>query len=394
MKTIRKHWLLPGKVTVKILLVAILTLLYLAVGTSRGQTPKTLAVLNIDTKNLELDPVAMGNLVRLELEKTKVYNVMDKYEAAYIIEKEGLNIIDCYGKTCLMEIAKTLKVDKLVAGYAERFGDKIVINLWLIDVGSSFVEKTNVTEYQYIPEEIQIMTEISVKRLLGLDIDPNLVNLLVNYEDPIVSTRTNLRLNGPRMGIAYITGDRADRLTAPTEDGGFDGYPYLSQFGYQYEIQYLSAGNFQALVEFLLVFSGLEQQFFNPNIVFMNGFRMGKGGWEIAFGPSVSLRKTAMGFYDENGLLSNNKEKWYLEEEWVKLKGTEITNPYIVKEQLDKRGDINFSTGWIWAIGKTFKSGYLNIPVNAYVSPDKEGWYVGFSIGFNVSRTRRRQDEK
>ncbi len=394
MKAIKKHWLIPEKVKFKILLVAILALLCLAGGTSNGQTPKTVAVLNIDTKNIDLDPVAMGNLVRLELEKTKVYSVMDKYEAAYIIEKEGLDINNCYGKTCLMEIAKTLKVDKLLTGYAERFGDKIVINLWLIDVESSLIEKTNVTEYQYIPEEIQIMTEISVKRLLGLDIDPNLVNLLVNYEDPIISTRTNLKLNGPRMGIAYITGDRAERLKAPTKEGGFDGYPYLSQFGYQYEIQYLSAGNFQALVEFLLVFSGLEQQFFNPNIVFMNGFRMGKGGWEIAFGPSVSLRKTAMGFYDENGLLSNDKDKWYLEEEWVKLRGEEIANPYEVKEQLDNRGGINFSTGWIWAIGKTFKSGYLNIPVNAYISPDKEGWYIGLSIGFNVSRTRIRQDDK
>jgi hypothetical protein len=394
MKTIRKHWLLPDKVKIKVLLVTILSLLSLAVVTSKGQIQKTVAVLNIDTKNMELDPVSMGNLVRLELEKTKVYSVMDKYEAAYILEKEGLDISNCYGKTCLIEIAKALKVDKLVAGYAERFGDKIVINLWLIDVESSFVEKTNVTEYQYIPEEIQIMTEISVKRLLGLDIDPNLVNLLVNYEDPIVSTRTNLKLNGPRMGIAYITGDRAERLMAPTKDGGFDGYPYLSQFGYQYEIQYLSAGNFQALVEFLLVFSGLEQQFFNPNIVFMNGFRMGKGGWEIAFGPSVSLRKTAMGFYDENGLISNDRDKWYLEEEWVKLQGEEMANPYEVKEQLDNRGDIGFSTGWIWAIGRTFKSGYLNIPVNAYISPDKEGWYIGLSIGFNVSRTRIRQDEK
>ena len=85
-------------------------------GTSNGETLKTIAVLNIDTKDLDLDPVAMGNLVRLELEKAKVYNVMDKYEVAYIVEKEGLDISNCYGKTCLMEVAKSLKVDKFITG--------------------------------------------------------------------------------------------------------------------------------------------------------------------------------------------------------------------------------------------------------------------------------------
>jgi hypothetical protein len=393
MKAIKNRWVLPGQVILRMLLGTILALTFTMAGASNGQIPKTIAVLNIDTKNMDLDPISMGNLVRLELEKTKVYSVMDKYEAEYIIQKEGLHINNCYGKSCLLEVAKILKVEKLLAGYAERFGDKIVINLRLIDVETSLVEKSDITEYQNIPEEIQIMTEISVKKLLGLDIDPNLVNLLVNYEDPIISTRTNLRLNGPRMGVAYITGDMAERLMAPTDEGGFDGYPILSQFGYQYEIQYLSAGNFQALVEFLGVFSGLEQKLFNPVIVFMNGFRMGSSGWEIAFGPSLSLRRTANGFYDKNALLGGDENQWYLEEEWVQTFGPGSQNIYEIKELLDSRGNVVIGTGWIWAIGRTFKSGYLNIPVNVYVSPDKEGWYVGLSIGFNVSRTRRLQDQ-
>ncbi len=393
MKTKKKHWLLPERKTLKILLAVILAWFYIMAGTSNGQTLKTVAVLNIDTKDLELDPVSMGNLVRLELEKTKVYSVMDKYEAAFIIEKEGLNVNNCYGKSCLLEIAKSLEVDKLLTGYAERFGDKIIINLRLIDVKSTLLEKSDVTEYQNIPEEIQIMVEISVKKLLGLDIDPNLVNLLVNYEDPIISTRTNLKLNGPRMGVAYITGDKAERLTAPKSEGGFKGYPVLSQIGYQYEVQYLSAGNFQALIEFLAVLSGLEQQFFNPSIVFMNGFRVGKGGWEIAFGPSVSLRQTAKGFYDKKNLLEGGEDRWYLEEHWMYLEQfeNEKIKDYEIEEQLDSRGDMVIGTGWIWAIGRTFKSGYLNIPVNAYVSPDKDRWYVVFSIGFIVSRTTKLQ---
>ena len=380
---------LPWKKTFKILLFVIMALFYAMAGTSKGQSPKTIAVLNIDTKDLSLDPVSMGNLVRLELEKTKVYSVMDKYDVAYVTEQKGLDISNCYGKTCLLEIAESMNVDKLLTGNAERFGDKIIINLRLIDVASSSIEKSDVTEYQNIPDEFQIMVAISVKKLLNLDIDPNLVNLLVNYEDPIISARTSLRLSGPRMGIAYITDEKAERLQAPKNKGGFDSYPFLSQFGYQYEVQYLSAGNFQALVELLVVLSGLEQQLFNPNIAFMNGFRIGKSGWEIAFGPTVSLNKTAKGFYDKSNMLGDGADEWHLEKEWEETWGTETTNPNDIVELMDSRGDLVIGTGWVWAIGRTFRSGYLNIPVNAYISPDKGGWYIGLSVGFNVSKTRR-----
>jgi hypothetical protein len=393
METMKKYRLLPEKKTIILFLAGFLASINIMAGTVKGQTLETIAVLNIDTKELMLDPVAMGNLVRLELEKTKVYNVMDKYEVKYIIEREGLDISDCYGITCLTETAKTLGVDKLLSGYAERFGDKVIINLRLIDVESAMMEKSDVTEYQNIQDEIQLMVEISVKKLLGLEIDPNLVNLLVNYEDPIISTRTNMRLNGPRMGIAYITGDAAERLKASKGEGGFECYPYLSQFGYQYEVQYLSAGNFQALVEFLFMLSGLEQKFFNPNIVFMNGFRMGKSGWEIAFGPNISLRRTreVRGFYDNDGLIENKKGEWYPESRWNKYNNYDIPYDLVKKEILDSRGDFSIGAGWIWAIGRTFKSGYLNIPVNAYVSPDKDGWYIGLSVGFNVSKLQKRK---
>ena len=36
--------------------------------------------------------------------------------------------------------------------------------------------------------------------------------------------------------------------------------------------------------------------------------------------------------------------------------------------------------------GKTFKSGKLNIPVNVYVIPSKDGIRMGASFGFNAKR--------
>jgi hypothetical protein len=36
----------------------------------------------------------------------------------------------------------------------------------------------------------------------------------------------------------------------------------------------------------------------------------------------------------------------------------------------------------VWGFGKTFKAGNMNIPVNFYTVPDKDGWLFGFSMGY------------
>ena len=64
---------------------------------------------------------------------------------------------------------------------------------------------------------------------------------------------------------------------------------------------------------------------------------------------------------------------------------------YKLEEALDNRGDAKLTTGLIIAVGKTFKSGYLNVPVNLYVSPNKEGTVVGISFGFNIAKRKTKK---
>ena len=192
-----------------------MALAILSITSTFAQDKQTVAVLNIDTKGVIQDAEAMGYLVRLELEKTKKYNVMDKYDIADIIEKEGIDINTCFGKNCLVDAGKKLKVDKMLTGSVERFGEKIVITLRLIDVKTNTVTASDATEYLNLQPEIQKMVEISVKNLLGIENDPILVNLLVEYDTPITSPKTTVSLAGPRMGVSIVTGDAAKRLTAP-----------------------------------------------------------------------------------------------------------------------------------------------------------------------------------
>jgi len=68
--------------------------------TSSSQAVKKpkLTILNVDSKGFNLDAQQMGNLVRLEMEKLDKYDVTDRYDIAYLIEKNNLNVTNCYGK--------------------------------------------------------------------------------------------------------------------------------------------------------------------------------------------------------------------------------------------------------------------------------------------------------
>ena len=65
---------------------ATIAALFIAIGLS-AQTKPSLAVLNIDSKGIINTSEEMGYLVRLEIEKTNIYSVMDKYEVSEIIKE-------------------------------------------------------------------------------------------------------------------------------------------------------------------------------------------------------------------------------------------------------------------------------------------------------------------
>ena len=140
----------------------------------------------------------------------------------------------------------------------------------------------------------------------------------------------------------------------------------------------MNQGDFQALFEFIPIVTGLDQGKFIPSISILNGMRSNRTGWEFAFGPVFYGLTKADGYYD-------NENTWHLENEWF-VENPDVDNPYEIENRLDSRGDIAFASGFIFAGGKTFKSGRLNIPVNAFFIPNKDGHRFGISMGFNANR--------
>jgi hypothetical protein len=350
---------------------------------SKAQTSKTsLTLLNIDSKTIGIEPKNMGNMVRLEIEKLNKYDVKDKYDVQYFLEQNKLDMVSCYGKTCLTEMGTLLKSDKMFTGSVERIGKIIVITYRILDVGTSSFEKTYVHEFLNISEEIQNMVKLSVAQMFDVPFDKNLMDKLSKpYE--FANTNNNpevarLRLDGPRMGFTTYSGQLRDRMMESKKSGGFDVFPVMFQFGYQFEKQYLNEGKIQALFEFIPMITGLDQGYFIPSATILHGVRSNISGWEFAFGPTFNVVPTANGYYDANGL-------WQKKNHWGEQpENTGIENPFEITERLDSRGDYQLKTAFVLAAGRTFKSGKLNIPVNVYVIPGKEGWRFGLSVGFNA----------
>ena len=61
-------------------------------------------------------------------------------------------------------------------------------------------------------------------------------------------------------------------------------------------------------------------------------------------------------------------------------------------ERIDSRGDFKLSSGLMIAIGKTFKSGKMNFPLNFFAIPPAKGnsWRIGISTGFNIIQKKVR----
>jgi len=200
-----------------------------------------------------------------------------------------------------------------------------------------------------------------------------------DYESSISQPGTKqLNLSGPRMGFLYVFGEEGTTLKKLKSEGGFDMNPFMFQLGYQFEKQYLQGGVYQALFEFIGVVTGIDQSKFIPSVAIINGLRNNKNGWEFGIGGDFGLSTMATVYKAPD-------EKFYPVNEWspnTKPGGQEI-EPKDTYEKLDSRGSTRFTTAAIIAVGKSFRSGDLNIPVNLWVMPEKNAFRAGISVGFN-----------
>ena len=334
-------------------------------------------MINFDIVGKSLTKQQFISITRSEIAKLDLYQVLDKYTVQESLEQNPVDLEKCYGTKCLSEVGKKLTTKYVVAGTAEVINDKAIISLRLIDVATSEAVKTSYSEFYWSEENAQRLIQLAVFKLFDQPIDDKKLSVF-DYERVKQGTLEGpailkYNLSGPRFGGTYQTGEMGDVLGQKKNEGGFEKEPFMTVIGYQYEKQYLYTGPFQAVFQMNFSLAGLDQQAAIPSFTILNGFRSTKGGWEFGFGPSFRIRKTTEGFYrqDESG-----NSTWHLASE------AKPYEPVDKKERLDSRGASKLFSSWVWGVGKSFKAGSMNIPVNFYTIPDKDGWLFGFSMGY------------
>ncbi len=294
----------------------------------------------------------------------------------------NVKVNDCLNKECIIESGKKLKADYMLGGSIEKINDKILIMFRELDVNTGNTLKTITKEFPDMDKEPEVLIEVSLKEMYGIKIDDeNKQNL--DKKNPIPnavnkSNQSTISIGGPRFGFAFLTGNAAEFITRKKSEGGYEGYPVFFQFGYQFEKMYLNEGNLQAIFEFIPAVSGVDQGHFIPSFTMLNGFRSAKTGWEFAFGPTITWTRTADMYKDGSGT-------WQMRDQYYDTIPFWKTG-YVVENRNHTSGETTAKPGILLAVGKTFKSGKLNMPLNIYVIPRKKSLQFGISYGFNAMR--------
>ena len=157
---------------------------------------------------------------------------------------------------------------------------------------------------------------------------PRLVLAQAPRDTRVPDATERIKLSGPRFGMTFLPPALRDSLSAHNVKVG----PVISQFGWQFERQFLgNPGGLTAVSEWVLLVGGLEQGTFLPSLSWLVGVR-GQNGTEFGVGPNVS--------------------------------------------------PAGFSL--VVASGVTFRSGALNVPINLALVPSQSGVRVGLLTGFTM----------
>lgn len=392
--------------------IVLLIAVFLATTFSSTAQNKTVAVGYPAITGLNIDSKIATKLLRYELIKLDQYSVYDEYDMKEAIAKDPSLQKECLSTKCLIRMGKELNVDYTISGSIDGIGDKIVINLKMIDVNSNKLHKTEMVEFADQENELQRMIAVVLRKMHELEVDPVLEDRL-EFKNDVVASKSVGKMNnsGPRIGVGMMTGDFREFATRPVDQGGLDIAPTISMIGYQFEAQYVGTENFSGLFEFLVNINGLEQGQFMPSVTILNGFRFGKAGWEFAFGPGFSLERRTNGFFDTDGQFGT-PGRYFSESDWNEYAFRRYNDPaeypdffnngvfnqpsvmevyegYNMDSRfLDSRGSTHLSTMFVFAFGRTFRAGALNIPVNVFYTSRRGGGLAGVNVGFNVTKSK------
>lgn len=170
------------KTGLKVISIVLLVLTLSIEVSAQNEKIQRITAINFDSKGLDITMASLTSLVIFELEETKLYDVLDKYEVAKTMKENNIDQNIPYGKTDLIRIGGILKADMIISGSAEKFGNKIIVSIRLINVKEGRVETVNVMEFNDKEEYILEMIQVSIRSIFQIPNNPLTVEIVTNSE--------------------------------------------------------------------------------------------------------------------------------------------------------------------------------------------------------------------
>ena len=109
-----------------------------------------IAVLDFSTSGglSEMEAVTLTNRLRSMLVKTNAFVVLERGKMDEILTEQGFQQIGCTTTECAVEVGKMLNVQKMVSGTIGKLGSTWTMDISLIDIKTSHIEKSFFQDYK------------------------------------------------------------------------------------------------------------------------------------------------------------------------------------------------------------------------------------------------------
>jgi len=190
-----------------------ISLLLLTIGRALAEETVRLAVFDLEP--IGIDPAtvqATGQLLRNDLAGTGRFSVVDQGEMQRILGGD----MRCYDSRCAAENGRRLGAGKALVGSLSRLGEKIIVELRLVDTATGGVEYSDRMASAAVEDLDTVIQRMAKSVASGKPVEGTAeVGLIVQEEAKEPLRRQNFFTVGGKIGYLFPTGDswgQADRL--------------------------------------------------------------------------------------------------------------------------------------------------------------------------------------
>jgi len=198
-----------------VILLTLITCSY--VFAQNNQEATRIAVLDFDTSGglSEMEAATLANRLRSMLVKTNVFVVLERAVMDDILQEQGFQQTGCTTTECAVEVGKMLNVQKMVSGTTGKLGRTWTMDISLIDIKTSQIEKSFFRDYKGEIDGLLNVMESVAEQIADITgqkatAESEKVEKQTPVKQPQKSFKVSIKSN-PGDAQVYVNGKRAGK---------------------------------------------------------------------------------------------------------------------------------------------------------------------------------------